>query len=90
MIFSTSNLPEALTALPPKLGSPLVLPLIPREGREAQRLILRARKTGRGSFRLLPPFVLHQGPTHDDDHENYTPAANAVLRDGNDLSAAFR
>ncbi|WP_422121103.1 tRNA1(Val) (adenine(37)-N6)-methyltransferase [Paragemmobacter straminiformis] len=90
MIFSTPNLPEALAALPPKLGSPLVLPLAPRDGREAPRLILRARKGGRAAFRLLPPFVLHQGPAHDGDRENYTPAANAVLRDGADLSAAFR
>lgn len=90
MIFSTPNLPEALAALPPKLGSPLVLPLAPREGREAPRLILRARKTGRAAFRLLPPFVLHHGPAHAGDRENYTIAANAVLRDGGDLSAAFR
>lgn len=90
MIFSTPNLPEALAALPPKLGSPLVLPLAPRDGREAPRLILRARKGGRAPFRLLPSFVLHQGAAHDGDRENYTPAANAVLRDGADLSAAFR
>lgn len=90
MIFSTPNLPEALGALAPKLGSPLVLPLAPRLGREAPRLILRARKTGRAAFRLLPPFVLHEGVAHDGDRENYTPEANAVLRDGADLSAAFR
>lgn len=90
MIFSTPNLPEALAALPPKLGSPMVLPLVPRQGREAPRMILRARKTGRAAFRLLAPFVLHQGAAHDGDRENYTPQANAVLRDGADLSAAFR
>lgn len=90
MIFATPNLPEALAALGTKLGSPLVLPLAPREGREAPRLILRARKGGRAAFRLLPPFVLHAGQAHDGDRENYTPAANAVLRDGADLSAAFR
>ncbi len=90
MIFSTPNLPEALAALPPKLGSPLVLPLAPRDGREAPRLILRARKGGRAAFRLLAPFILHQGAAHDGDRENYTPAANAILRDGADMSAAFR
>lgn len=90
MIFATPNLPEALAALPPKLGSPLILPLAPREGREAPRVILRARKGGRAAFRLLPPFVLHAGPAHDGDRENYTPAATAVLRGGGDLSAAFR
>ena len=90
MIFATPCLPEALAALPPKMGSPLVLPLEPRTGREAPRVILRARKGGRAAFRLLPPFTIHDGAAHDGDRESYTPAANAVLRDGGDLSAAFR
>jgi hypothetical protein len=34
--------------------------------------------------------VIHEGAAHDGDRENYTAAANAVLRDGADLSAAFR
>lgn len=90
MIFATPCLPEALAALAPKMGSALVLPLAPREGREAPRVILRARKGGRAAFRLLAPFVIHEGAAHDGDRENYTAAANAVLRDGADLSAAFR
>lgn len=90
MIFATPCLPEALAALAPKLGSGEVLPLAPRDGREAPRVILRARKGGRAPLRLLAPFVLHRGPAHAGDREDYTPAANAVLRDGADLSAAFR
>lgn len=90
MIFATPRLPEALAALPPKMGSPLVLPLAPRTGREPPRVILRARKGGKAPFRLLAPFVIHQGAAHDGDRESYTDAANAVLRDGADLSAAFR
>jgi tRNA1(Val) A37 N6-methylase TrmN6 len=90
MIFATPCLPEALAALAPKMGSAMVLPLAPRTGREAPRVILRARKGGRAAFRLLAPFVIHEGAAHDGDRESYTPAANAVLRDGADLSAAFR
>ena len=90
MIFATPCLPEALSALAPKMGSALVLPLAPREGREAPRVILRARKGGRAAFRLLAPFVIHDGAVHDGDRESYTPAANAILREGADLSAAFR
>lgn len=90
MIFATPCLPDALAALSPKMGSAQVLPLAPREGREAPRVILRARKGGRAPFRLLAPFVIHQGPEHDGDRESYTDAANAVLRGGGDLSAAFR
>jgi tRNA1(Val) A37 N6-methylase TrmN6 len=71
------------------LGSASVLPLAPRTGRPALRIILRARKTGKGAFRLLAPFVIHSGPAHDGDRESYTAAANAVLREGGSLSDAF-
>jgi tRNA1Val (adenine37-N6)-methyltransferase len=90
LILGADGLPEVLAALAPRLGSAAVLPLAAREGRAALRVILRARKGGRASFRLLAPFTLHQGPAHDGDRESYTPAANAVLRDGADLSSAFR
>lgn len=89
LICGADGLPEVLAALAPKLGSASVLPLAPREGRPALRILLRARKGGRAPFHLLAPFVIHQGPAHDGDRESYTPAANAVLRDGADLSAPF-
>jgi tRNA1Val (adenine37-N6)-methyltransferase len=90
LICGADGLPEVLAALAPKLGSAAVLPLAPRERRPALRVILQARKGGRAPFRLLAPFVIHQGAMHDGDRESYTPAANAVLREGADLLAAFR
>lgn len=90
MIFGADGLPEVLAAMGTKLGSVVVLPLAPREGRPALRVLLRARKGGRAPFRLLAPFVIHSGPAHDGDRESYTPAANEVLRNGADLSAVFR
>lgn len=90
LICGADGLPEVLAALAPKLGSAAVLPLAAREGRAALRVIIQARKGGRAPFRLLAPFVIHQGEAHDGDRESYTPAANAVLRDGADLLAAFR
>jgi tRNA1Val (adenine37-N6)-methyltransferase len=90
LICGADGLPEVLSALSPKMGSGAVLPLAAREGRAALRVIVQARKGGRAPFRLLAPFVIHEGPAHDGDRESYTPAANAVLRDGNDLLAAFR
>jgi tRNA1(Val) A37 N6-methylase TrmN6 len=89
LIAGADSLPDLLGALAPKLGSAAVLPLAPRQGRAALRVILRARKGGRAPFRLLAPFVIHRGDAHDGDRESYTPAANAVLRDGADLSAEF-
>ncbi len=90
LICGADGLPEVIAALPPKLGSAAVLPLAAREGRAALRVIIQARKGGRAPFRLLAPFVIHAGAAHDGDRESYTPAANAVLRDGADLLAAFR
>ncbi len=90
LIAGADSLPELLGALSPGLGSASVLPLAPRQGRPALRILLRARKTGRAAFRLLAPFILHQGPAHDGDRESYTERANAVLRQGAALSADFR
>ena len=90
LICGADGLPEVLAALPPKLGSAAVLPLAAREGRPALRVIVQARKGGRAPFRLLAPLVIHQGLAHDGDRESYTPAANAVLREGADLLASFR
>lgn len=88
LIAGADALPELLSGLG-KLGSAAVLPLAAREGRAAKRVILRARKGGKAAFRLLAPFVLHHGASHDGDRESYTPAASAILRDGGDLSAQF-
>jgi tRNA1Val (adenine37-N6)-methyltransferase len=90
LICGADGLPEVLAAMGTKLGSGAVLPLAARENRPALRIILQARKGGRAAFRLLAPFVIHAGPAHDGDRESYTPAANAVLRDGADLLASFR
>jgi tRNA1Val (adenine37-N6)-methyltransferase len=89
LICGADGLPEVLAAMGDKLGSAAVLPLTARQGRPALRIILRARKTGKGAFRLLAPFVIHAGDAHDGDRESYTAAANAVLRGGISLSAAF-
>jgi tRNA1Val (adenine37-N6)-methyltransferase len=90
LICGTDGLPHVLGAMAPKLGSTAALPLVAREGRAALRVLVQARKGGRAPFRLLAPFVIHDGPAHDGDRESYTPAANAVLREGADLLARFR
>lgn len=90
LIAGADSLPEILASLAPRLGSASILPLVPREGRPALRIILRARKSGRAAFRLLSPLVLHAGVAHDGDRESYSPKASAVLRDLADLSAEFR
>ena len=89
LICGTDSLPEALAALPPKLGSPTVLPLAARDGKAALRIILRARKGGRAAFRLLTPLIIHDGTAHDGDRDSHTPKLRAILRDAADLSTTF-
>lgn len=55
-------------------GSLVMLPLAPRAGQPAKRVLLRGRKGGRGPARLLPAMALHE---HDGA---FTAAAQAVLR----------
>lgn len=90
MISGADGLPDILAGMGTKLGSISVLPLQPRVGRAAVRVIVQARKGGKAAFRLLEPLILHAGEEHDGDRESYTPEASRVLRDGGDLLAQFR
>jgi tRNA1(Val) A37 N6-methylase TrmN6 len=54
-------------------GSPALLPLWPRAGAAAKRVLVAARRGGRGPGRVLPGLVLH-GPEGA--------AAEAILREG--------
>jgi tRNA1Val (adenine37-N6)-methyltransferase len=90
LISGADTLPILLAASAPKLGSVSLLPLAPREGRAASRVVMQARKGGRAPFRLLAPLVIHEGAAHDGDRESYGVNANAALREGADLLALFR
>lgn len=82
LIHLAERLPDILAHLGPRAGDIAVLPVAPRAGRPASRIILRARKGSRAPFRLLAPFVLHDGDRHLVDGDDYTTAARSVLRDG--------
>lgn len=86
VINRAERLPEMLAALSGRAGEIAVLPVQPRAGRDAGRVILRARKDSRGPFRLAAPLVMHAGPAHLRDGEDFSEAAAAVLRDGAALS----
>lgn len=85
IIQKADRLPDILAAMDRRLGSVAVMPLAPRTGRDCELVIIRARKGGRGKFRLLAPFVLHEGATHETDGDSYTDAARIILRDGGPL-----
>lgn len=82
LIHRAERLPEILALLSGRAGDAAVRPLASREGQPAGRVLVRARKGTRGPFRLLAPLVLHQGAEHPGDRDHFTPAAQAILRDG--------
>ncbi len=86
LIQQAARLPDVLAALDGRAGDVEVLPVQPREGRDAARVILKARKGARGPFRLHAPLILHAGASHTGDGEDLTPRARAVLRDGAAMS----
>ncbi len=85
MIQRIERLPEALAACEGRIGSIIVRSLSPRENRAPKLFLLQARKGGRAGFHLAPPLVLHAGPTHVKDRDDYTAEARAILRDGKPL-----
>ncbi|WP_114965719.1 tRNA1(Val) (adenine(37)-N6)-methyltransferase [Alkalilacustris brevis] len=78
------RLPALLAPLSGRAGI-TVLPLLPRQGRPAKRIVLQARKGGRSAFRLLAPLVIHAAPRHTRDGEDLTGETAAILRDGKAL-----
>lgn len=82
LILGADRLPECLAGCDGRLGSVAVLPLVARQGRAAKRILVQARKGGRAPFRLLAPFVLHDGAAHSGDRDSFSSPAAAILREG--------
>ncbi|HEX4177844.1 MAG TPA: methyltransferase [Rhizomicrobium sp.] len=80
-IIRTDRLAEALAALPAE--SVNILPLWPRAGEAAKRVIVQVRKGSRAPFALLPGLVLHQADGA------WTEGAEAVLRRGAALALTW-
>jgi tRNA1(Val) A37 N6-methylase TrmN6 len=79
LVLPAARLGDAVAALKAaRCGAITLLPLWPRAGAPAKRLLLQARRGGRGPDRLLPGLTLHAGA-------GFTPAAQAVLREGASL-----
>lgn len=76
LVHRADRLDDAILALrAAEFGEIVILPLWPHAGREARRVLVRARKGVAGPARLLPGLVLHQ------TGGGYTPAAESILRD---------
>jgi len=83
LIQRADRLAEILSLLHGRAGAIVVVPLWPKPGEEAKRVIVEARKGAKTPLRLHPGLVLHAADGR------YTPAAEAVLRgEAFDLSRA--
>jgi len=80
-IHRADRLDDLVAGLHGPAGGITILPLWPRAGAPAKRVIVAARKGVKSPARLLPGLVLH------DAGGAYTAAAEAVLRDGAALVA---
>ncbi len=88
LIQNAERLPGILRAIDDRLGSLIIKPICPREGRDAILVIVQARKGGRAALRLAAPLVLQEGSDHPGDRDHYRPEVRAILRDGGRLSLA--
>ncbi len=85
MVQRADRLLDVAVALEGRFGSVSVRPVVPRSGRDASLVLVRARKGGRAAMRLMSPLVLHSGDVHRDGGD-YTPQVAALLRDAAPLT----
>lgn len=81
VIHLAERLDAVLAALSGPAGAIAVLPIAARQGREAGRVIVQARKGARAPLRLLAPLIMHEKPAHEADEQDLSPQAQHILRD---------
>jgi tRNA1(Val) A37 N6-methylase TrmN6 len=84
LVHRADRLHEIVALLATRFGDIAILPLWPRAGAPARRILVGARLGARGGARLLPGLVLHG------EDGGFTADAEAVLRHGAGLDDAFR
>ncbi|MBQ8784435.1 MAG: methyltransferase [Alphaproteobacteria bacterium] len=70
---------EILYAFHKKVGDITIIPFYSKVGQNAKRVIVCARKNSKGPTKILSGITIH------DSNGNYTPKAEAILRNGNSL-----
>ena len=83
VIFRADGIAVLLAALTPRFGALDILPVQPRAGEPAHRVLVRAVKGSRAPTRLLPALVLHGSAGGA-----YVSAVEGILRDGAGLAEA--
>ena len=76
MIHRADAVDKIVQGLGKKFGQVEIIPLWPRAGQPAKRVIVRARKDSRS------PAILHPGLVVHNADGSYTPDADRILRGG--------
>lgn len=79
IVYPASGTDKILRAFGKKFGAIEIIPLWPRAGVEAKRVIIRALKDRQSPARILPGLVLHK------ENGDYTDDAEKILRSGQAL-----
>ena len=79
LIHKAEALGRVLGAFDQRFGALRILPLQPRVGAAAHRVIVQGTKGSRAPLQVLPGFVLHEAGN------GFTPAAQDILRHGGPL-----
>lgn len=82
LIWRADGLNDVLAALAGSFGDAAVLPVLPRAGAPAIRVLVRGVKSGTGRATYYPALTLN------DEQNRPTPATEAVLRGGEALGLA--
>ncbi|WP_170926311.1 tRNA1(Val) (adenine(37)-N6)-methyltransferase [Devosia lucknowensis] len=75
VIYPASGLGALLAAFSARFGAMTVLPLAPREGADASRVLVRGTKGSKAPLRLLPTRVMHLG-----EGNAFSPQFDAIFR----------
>ncbi len=74
VVHRADRLDDIIAALKPKAGSIIIYPLYSKAGEDANRVIIRAQKGGKGLLSLKSGLIVHKSDG------NYTDAAENILR----------
>ncbi len=80
VILPAARLGDLIAGLGSRFGGAALLPVQPRRGEAAIRILARAVKGSRAPLRLLPALVLHE-----DTGQAFAPPVRAILGDGASL-----
>lgn len=79
-VHAAASLPLLLPAFTARFGAVTVLPLTPREGEAASRILIRGTKGSRAPFALLASRALHEAAAAPSGRSGFTPPFDAIFR----------